>query len=259
LRARQDAARRRVESGYPEASGLYSAFAAADARMLDAVQALALMRANFWVEPGDFQLRKGGASQAGAAFREAEAEQRALSMGLLGYEEAMRQRMSAALRLLDDPDVRGNLLDAHVCSREAERLMPVLAALGGVQPRLESLRRSFHGMGILLENLDGNESAPEVDAQLKTHALAIRLELEAVEKGLRGREYPFASQASASDLADYALDRFPSERDYAGHFTTAEEVLGRCYALYFRILGRLALAAGRVEGVLGLGPLRIGD
>jgi hypothetical protein len=55
------------------------------------------------------------------------------------------------------------------------------------------------------------------------------------------------------------LDRLPAERDYAGHFAAAEEVLGRCYALYFRILGRLALAAGRVEGVLGLGPLRIAD
>jgi hypothetical protein len=62
-----------------------------------------------------------------------------------------------------------------------------------------------------------------------------------------------------ADLAEYALDRLPAERDYAGHFAAAEEVLGRCYALYFRILGRLALAAGRVEGVLGLGPLRIAD
>lgn len=259
LRARLETARKRVESGFPDANGLCGAFAAADARMLDAVQALALMRANFWIEPGDFQLRKGGATQAGAAFREAEAEQRALAMGLVGYEEAMRQRMASALRLLDDPEVRAILPDAQACSREVERLLPVLAVLGKLQPRLESLRRSFHGMGILLENLDGNESAPEVDAQLKTHALAIRLELESVEQGLRGREYPFASQASAADLADYALERMPAERDFTGHYTAAEEVLGRCYALYFRILGRLALAAGRVEGVLGLGPLRIGD
>jgi Zn-dependent protease with chaperone function len=259
LRARLEAARRRVEEAYPEANGLGLSFAAADARMLDAVQALALMRANFWIEPGDFQLRKGGATQAGAAFREAEAEQRALAMGLLGFEEAMRQRMAAALRLLDDPGVRAILLDAGVCSREAARLLPVLAALEGVQPRLESLRRSFHGMGILLENMDGNESAPEVEAQLKTHALAIRIDLEAVDRGLRGREYPFGSQASVADLAEYALDRMPADRDYAGHLAASEEVLGRCYALYFRIMGRLALAAGRVEGVLGLGPLRIGD
>jgi hypothetical protein len=180
-------------------------------------------------------------------------------MGLVGFEEAMRQRLAAALRLLDDPEVRAILLDARSCSREAERLLPVLAALGGIQPRLESLRRSFHGMGILLENMEGNEGAPEVDAQLRTHALAIRIELEAVERGLRGRAYPFGSQASVPDLADYALDRMPAERDYAAHLAASEEVLGRCYALYFRILGRLALAAGRVEGVLGLGPLRIGE
>lgn len=256
-RARLEDARRRLESGFAKASERSRAYAAADARMLDAVQALALMRANFWIEPGDFQLRKGGALQAGAAFREAEAEQRALAIGLVGFEDAMRRRLAAALRLLDDREVRSRLLDARACSREASRLLPVLAALGKVQPRLESLRRSFHGMGILLENLEGNESAPEVDAQLKTHALAIRLELEAIAKALRGVEYPFGSASSPSDLAGYALDELPSESNYAGHYAAAEEVLGRSYALYFRIFGRLALAAGRVEGVLGLGPLRV--
>jgi hypothetical protein len=49
------------------------------------------------------------------------------------------------------------------------------------------------------------------------------------------------------------------EGDYGAHYAAAEEALGRCYALYFRIFGRLALAAGRVEGVLGLGPLRTGS
>lgn len=256
-RARLEDARRRIEAGFPKASERSRAYAAADARMLDAVQALALMRANFWIEPGDFQLRKGGADQAGAAFREAEAEQRALAIGLVGFEDAMRRRLAAALRLLDDPEVRRRLLDARACSREASRLLPVLAALGRVQGRLESLRRSFHGMGILLENLEGNEGAPEVDSQLRTYALAIRLELEAIGKGLRGVEYPFGS--SPSDLADYALDELPSERNYAGHYTAAEEALGRSYALYFRIFGRLSLAAGRVEGVLGLGPLRVDE
>lgn len=254
-RIRLEDARQRLESGFSKASESSRAYAAADARMLDAVQALALMRANFWIEPGDFQLREGGAAQAGAVFRESEAEQRALAIGMVGFEDAMRRRLAAALRLLDDVEVRKRLLDARSCSREASRLLPVLAALGRVQARLESLRRSFHGMGILLENLEGNESAPEVDAQLKTYALAIRLELEAIGKGLRGVEYPFGS--SPSDLADYALDELPSEKNYAGHYAIAEEALGRSYALYFRIFGRLALSAGRVEGVLGLGPLRV--
>lgn len=259
LRARLEAARARLETGYAQAAELSRAYAAADARMLDAVQALALMRANFWIEPGDFQLRKGGATQAGTAFKDAEAEQRRLGVGLMGFEEAMRVRLASALGLLADAEVRARLLDARSCFREVGRLLPVLAALARVQPRLDSLRRSFHGMGILLENLEGNEGAPEVDAQLKTHSLAIRLELEAVGAALRGLEYPFGSQAGAPDLADYALDALPSEKDLAGHYAAAEEALGRCYALYFRIFGRLALAAGRVEGVLGLGPLRVDD
>ena len=70
-------------------------------------------------------------------------------------------------------------------------------------------------------------------------------------------EYPFGSPHQTPDLADYAMDELPWEADYAGHYGAAEEALGRSYALYFRIFGRLALAAGRVEGVLGLGPLRV--
>jgi hypothetical protein len=259
LRRSLQAARRRLEEGCSEAAESARAYAAADARMLDAVQALALMRANFWIEPGDFQLRKGGAAQAGSAFREAEADQRSLALGLAGFEESMRSRLIAALGLLEDPEVRKALPDAPACAREADRLFPALGALARVQPRLESLRRTFHGLGALLENLEGNENAPEVEKQLRTHALAIRLELEAVGKGLEGLEYPFGARPLCPDLREYALDGLPPERDYPAHYAAAEEVLGRCYALYFRIFGRLALAAGRVEGALGLGPLQVGD
>jgi hypothetical protein len=112
-------------------------------------------------------------------------------------------------------------------------------------------------MGIILENLEGGESAPEVETQLKTQSIAIRLDLEAVAGAMEGLEYPFGSLSSAATLVDYAMDALPVEGDHSAHYAAAEEALGRCYALYFRIFGRLALAAGRVEGVLGLGPLRV--
>ncbi|MEO6095928.1 MAG: M48 family metallopeptidase [Fibrobacteria bacterium] len=257
LKARLIAARERVESDHAPACERYQAFAASDARMLDAVQALALMRASFWIEPGDFQLRKGGALHAGTAFKEAEADQRRLSGELAGFEAAMRMRLATALQLLSDPAVRKQLLDAGSVSKEVHRLLPVLTALGRIQPRLESLRRTFHGMGIILENLEGGDSAPEVETQLKTQSIAIRFDLESVAGALEGLEYPFGSLSSAATLVDYAIDALPVEGDHGAHYTAAEEALGRCYALYFRIFGRLALAAGRVEGVLGLGPLRV--
>ena len=169
----------------------------------------------------------------------------------------MRARIAAALRLLADPGVRTSLMDAQASSREVSRLLPILAALAKCQPRLESLRRTYHGMGIILENLEGAESAPEVETQLKTQGIAIRMELEAVSAALQGLDYPFGSLSTAATLAEYALDALPLDGDYGAHYMAAEEALGRCYALYFRIFGRLSLAAGRVEGVLGLGPLRV--
>ncbi|MEO7779592.1 MAG: M48 family metallopeptidase [Fibrobacteria bacterium] len=253
------AARSLIESEHGMAAEAFRAYAAADARMLDAVQALALMRANFWIEPGDFQLRKGGAAQAAKAFGEAEQEQQGIADRLRAFEAAMRTRIGSALGLLGDPRVRERLGDARACSQEVARLLPVLAILGSVQPRLESLRRSFHGMGILLDNLDGHESSPEIDVQLDTHALAIRLELVSLSAAFQDVDYPFGMVASSSRLVDYVLDRLPLERDFAAHYNAAEEALGRCYALYFRILGRLSLSAGRVEGVLGMGPLRVGQ
>lgn len=257
LRGRLIAARARIEAGYPDAVEAYRSYAASDARMLDAVQALTLMRANFWIEPGDFQLRRGGAAQAVKAFQESEVDQRELSAELAEFEKSMRLRLASALSLVSAPGVRENLPDYRSCFQEVTRLLPVLAAIGAAQPRLESLRRSFHGMGILIENLEGNETAPEVDTQLKTHALAIRLDLEAVQGCFCGLDYPFGAVSACSSLAEYALDPLPSEQDYGAHYMVAEEALGRCYALYFRIFGRLALTAGRVEGVLGLGPLQV--
>lgn len=257
IKTRLAAARTSLEAAHARAAGLYREYVESDSRMLDAVQALALMRAGFWIEPGDFQLGKGGLARAGKAFTEAEADQKRIAAELSGFESAMRSRLQSALLLLSDPEVRRNLSDHNACAREAMRLLPVASVLFRIHPRLETLRRSAHGMGILLENLDSGPRAAEVRVQLETHALAIRIDLDAVRQGLKGTEYPFGFAPGASSLADYALDAMPCEGDYSAHFDAAEEALGRCCALYFRIFGRLAMTAGRVEGVLGFGPLRI--
>ncbi len=259
LTKRLQSARGRLESVAAGMSERYQAFAQADFRLLDAVQAQALIRANFWIEPGDFQLERGGVNQAAQAFLGAEADQRRLAKFLDPFESDVRTRLATALRLVGDAEVGLSLPDAQASATEVTRMLPCLEVLAKAYPRLVSMRRSLHGMGILLENLEGNAHARELHAQLRAHGLAIRLDLEALAVVFAATAYPFGFSGPTGTLGEYALDPLPSENDFAGHYAAAEEALGRCYALYFRIMGRLALTAGRVEGVLGLGPLRVGD
>ena len=251
-------ARATLEKQFEHAAELYRAYSLADSKLINAIQARSLIRANFWIEPKDFQLGGGGLIRADAALQAAELDQSMIAEKLSAFEAAMHVRLVSALGLLADPEVGNKLRDASANSREVLWLLPGLEGISKVQNHLYSLRTTMHGMSVLIENLEGNEKSLELLAQIKVHSQDIRSELEAIINGLGQLDYPLQSHTSETGMAGYALDKLPPLDDFAAHFAAAEETLNRCYAFYFRVLGRLALAAGRVEGVLGLGPLQIG-
>ena len=119
------------------------------------------------------------------------------------------------------------------------------------------MRVGFHALAILIENIDGNEGARELEEQMRHLASALRRDLIAVRLVLGEHPHPFSPSATGVTVAAYAMEALPGEGDIGGLFNAAEETLERCHALHGRILGRLALAAGRVEGALGFGPLRL--
>lgn len=256
-RGRLSAARERVEAGLTRASESLRSYAAADARRLDAAQAMALTRAKFLIEPGDFQLARQGYSHAEAAYRAAEDSLREMGIGLAGFESALRDRMASALVMLEEKEVQEKLADASILAREAARLVPVLGVLGAAQPRLDSMRVSFHALAILIENIDGNEGARELEDQMRNLSAALRKDLIAVRALLGDILHPFSPSFEGITVAAYAMEALPLEGDIGGHYNAAEEALERCHALHGRIMGRLALASGRVEGVLGFGAMQM--
>lgn len=256
-RARLAGSRERVEAGVSAAAEALRAYAATDARRLDAAQAMALTRAKFMIEPLDFQLERQGHPHAEAAFRAAEARLLELGLGLVPFEAALGDRLASALVLLDEKDVRDKLSDASALARESERLVPVLGLLGAAQPRLDSMRVAFHALAILIENIDGNEGARELEEQMRVLASALRKDLAAVSSLLAGLPHPFSPASANVTVAAYAMEALPAEGDIGGLYNAAEEALDRCHALHGRIMGRLALAAGRVEGALGFGAMQL--
>jgi Zn-dependent protease with chaperone function len=256
-RARLAASRERVEAGLNRASESLRAYAAVDARRLDAAQAMALTKARFLIEPGDFQLERQGHSHAEATWRASEAKLRDLGASLTGFESALKDRLASALALLGEKEVKDRLGDASVLHREAARLVPVLGLLGEAQPCLDTLRTAFHALAILIENIDGNEGARELDEQMRHLSAALRRDLSAIRAILGDHPHPFSPAASNITVAAYAMEALPGEGDIGGMYHAAEEALERCHALHGRIMGRLALAAGRVEGALGFGALQM--
>lgn len=256
-RARLAAARERVEAGLPRASESLRAYAAVDARRLDAAQAMALTKARFLIEPGDFQLERQGHTHAEAVWQASEAKLRDLGVALTGFESALKDRLASALALLGEKEVKERLGDATILSREAARLVPVLGLLGLAQPRLDTLRTAFHAQAILIENIDGNEGARELEEQMRHLSGSLRRDLSAIRDILGDHPHPFSPTASGITVAAYAMEALPGEGDIGGVYHAAEEALERCHALHGRIMGRLALAAGRVEGALGFGAMQM--
>jgi Zn-dependent protease with chaperone function len=166
----------------------------------------------------------------------------------------MRQaetRLTAALTLLHVPDIAAKLNDPQVVPR-TEKYIRVLNDLRAAWEHFVPLREHTFGLGMLLENVKGNENNKSFFDETMRVAGVVRQYMEKLRDALSATPYPFEHAGGTISVAEYAVRQIPEVSRVGEVFFFAGEMLDKLLTLYFRLMARIAVTAEAIEAAVGL-------
>lgn len=237
-----------------------------EGRLENAELALALLKADVKIQASDFGLKAATEASAESARNQAAADLQRLeeSEPADPFARAATGRLAAALGLLETDEIAGRVPDGPARRAEAHALYPCARHLAErVMPQLYRMARS---RAVLLRAVQVYEAGKNPKDQRRINAvLRTAADLRDVLEETRwkvgdGIAYPFEHAQEGIALGAFAFSAVvPGKQDIGGLVEVSGEVLQRLAGLYYRTLGRLALAAEAVEQVLGLPPIVVED
>lgn len=228
-----------------------------NARAMKAEAAVFLAKADFKFRAGEFGLRRTTVEAASEADAEAKADLDALDEALSIRESAAIRRIHAALSLLEIDTVAEVVPSGRDLREEARVLYPVAGHIGRhSMPALRAALQSQQALIAVCGKIQGNEQNERIFNAVRRGGKRLRDVLQELGWKLGNSvAYPFEHGDGQVSLGQYALPRVPNPDDINGLLNATGQAVDKTIALYYRVLGRLTLAAEEVEKAIGLKPL----
>jgi len=250
-------ARKRLLEAKPGYDESFAAYDKADTHALQASGAGALYRGGLRPPAEQFEIPVGDRDSAKRALDSAQVQMGRMGTQLEPFEEALGERLVAALQLLYVPQVAAKIDEAEAWRNQTQRLLPVLQTLGRLLAKTTEIRNCNMSLALLFNNLDGNENNESLTGVIIERARAIHVSLNHVHELVGDTPYPFDHAEGQISLGRYMLPHVPADRDVGALYEAADQLLERLPEVYSRVASRLAEFAERVEQVLGLAPLEV--
>ena len=234
-----------------------SVFDEADTRALEARQARAVFSASLVPKPGQFKTSFTSRGQAEHQRDRAYVEQSRLSSQMEPFEDAAGNRLYAALTLLHNYHVAAEIENSAELQREAQSLMAVASLIITNTETLLELRNMNASLGLLLENIGGNEKNQTLIGEILDLMRRIHPQLLAIRSQCDRLVYPFDHADGQITVSKYALPYPPSSEDLGAIYSGAGHLLTSLANLYSRSVGRLCEIAEMVETERGYQPLEV--
>jgi hypothetical protein len=219
------------------------------------LQSTKILTSRFKVDPGKFELPRISADKAPTMRRMAAEERDKLGAEMAAYEKLAGERILLALEAMNDAEILAKIEDGAKLREETQRLIPAGQKIGEFIPELVELRHLFQALVALLSSIEGNESNEDLIKGIEARADEVRRKLDALFKQLGGIDYPFDHAQGNLTLQKFTIGYVPQARELGKLAQASEDMIGKMFGLYFRILGRLAFIAEKVEIAAGLPAL----
>lgn len=220
----------------------------AHARLIAARGAGAVLAAGFRVDAARVGIAAAHASAAEAAATQALDERRREEEALEPARRALKQRLTSALSLLDEPEVAGKLGDPARRTREAEVLLRALAAVDSQASAIAAIGDG-HGTvtPLLFVEASDDDAAQRCYRHVQSQLRTLDLVLERLLASLEAVPYPFEHALGGLSLGAFLASDMPPRDDEIATYRRVEHTLARLYDFHDRALGRLAVIAEEVE------------
>ncbi|MBI3830247.1 MAG: M48 family metalloprotease [Planctomycetes bacterium] len=174
---------------------------------------------------------------------------------LAPLEAAARERLNASLQLLHDETTAARVPEAPALRQEIAALLPAFQNLNRAWPTVLALHMAHTRMMELLEQFEKKKGDQSYRAAIVERMNATREKWRAVKAALADMPYPFEHAAGPITLHKFMFENVPVPNDLGSTIETGGDVLSKSFTIYFRILGRMVLAAEAVEQAFGLPAL----
>jgi Zn-dependent protease with chaperone function len=237
--SRQRAAGRSAKDRYGE-------YHEARGRVLAALRAQSLLGAGMRFKRADFGCDPDPASARAALDRARQEEEFVLS-GLESFESLSAERLRAALALGLHPSLARSLANAASVHAIIHRLPASLVALGDAHAALVAAHTSWCRMEAIISRV--GVKAPNAQARDTVMSLsrAMHGELQRVRQALDEERDPFAKGDMPPTLAAILIGPLPAAENVPAMAETIHRALDKVTEFRVRVLGRLVLAAEKVE------------
>jgi hypothetical protein len=233
----------------------FKEYSAADRNLQQAKLALELFYAGIQPAAGDFKILVHSTTHCLRAREAAQVAQGKLDMRLGVLEQEQSQRLYAALELLFVPQVAARIEDAAGLQADVSKMYEAWIAVRRHTPDLIKLRDLHQAVGMLIGEVENgvrtNDLYSAIHGKLKElHGLIAELRSE-----LLNIEYPFDHAQGATNIGRYCVEEMPTSEDVGALHNASGSLLDALPAILYRLAGRLASAAEKVETVVGLPQL----
>jgi Zn-dependent protease with chaperone function len=202
------------------------------------------------------RLRPSPGGEAAASASETATASRPDEGKMAAARAAARERVAAALALLDVAEVRERLKTPAEIEAELARLVPTLGAFALHGASIKNIAIEHDALVELFGLISRLPDDPGL-ASRATHALASLHALTLkLERDLSATPYPFETVHAGLSLGAFVAQGLPETDGVSPsvHGRT-RAVLGRLSALQGRAMGRLAVVAQRIERAAGFEPV----
>ena len=178
-----------------------------------------------------------------------------LASSLMEFESNASVRLTNALQLLNVSAVSSRLQNADAVCEHARRLVPEALYVSGLMSELGPMRILFRRVAALYGQVEKNQQNRRLYEKIVDQMQKLHKRLETVQRGMKGREYPFNTEKMTLTMVGYLLPVVPDDDDLFGLVTVTQALYEKLAGLQVRLFAHLAHTAEQVETIVGLPPL----
>jgi len=223
-----------------------------DEKILDLIQADALLQADLIIESESFNLADGTPDTAKRALKKALTDKANLESQLAKLTGLIANRLELAFSLLEEPLILKHMPNAAESQREASLLLKIYPEFAACFPLLDHLRSSCAALAALSDNLKSNKENAffltvfnQKQAECKSHLATLYGCLEKID-------YPIETGANKVSVAGFIMENDPEKIDEQAPLATAQSMVDNMLNLHTQLAGRMAVLAEAVEKIIDL-------
>ncbi|MDB6121335.1 MAG: heat shock protein HtpX [Pedosphaera sp.] len=184
------------------------------------------------------------------ATTKADATKQTFIPALAAFEQQAQIRLTAALQLLNAPEIAANINEASSLQQEAATLAVVFARLSQAFVPLQELRRKFNAFSTMLQTRGPSSSNAKAEQRISELAPELENLIKQIRESVQGIPYPFKHAREEITIDEFARSDIPATHKLEALYNNCSCQLTRLLPLYHRVLSRLAFIALQVESKL---------